>query len=385
VKFLRVFAPLSLGVILLVPQIHAERKNDVGTTVDLIGGAANQIGQQLQKNMSATASLYPSINLRSRGERSELDINYAFNLERYLTDPAITETSHAFTTSLSARPNKRLHFRFSDTFRSASDNSLANVLKDFQFTSTGFQYVFEPQLHNKSIISNSAAVELDIETGKRFYLTLGASSSLYYTGDASSSMLSDQFRTEGSVSYSYRQNKRQTWSVKYSVYQNDYQDYGSVRSHAATLVYARELLPTVRLNMEAGPSYTGKSQFQTPYYGYVASVNLSKLFHSNRLYFSYSHRSGDSTGLGTVTDSHQGGLGFSQTLGRTTSINLDASAFKQKQGGYWGLQGSIAVARSLGRHLVINLGGSYQIYDGINSENKRLFVSLGYRSKLSEN
>jgi hypothetical protein len=394
VKYFRAFAPLSLGVTLLFSSIpsFAERKTDLAASVDLIGGAGNQAGSggQSQKSMSANASLYPSLSLHSRGEHSEFDLNYAFNVDHYMKHPYITDTSHSFTSGFSARPNKSINFRLSETFRSASDSSMVNVLKSFAFTSTDFHYIFEPQIYKRSSISNSASLGLDVNFGKQSYLTFGASGSyLNYSGDAlSSGNLSDQFRVEGNLSYSYRHGKRQTWSVKYSAYRNDLQSYGKTLSQSMTIVYAQELRPTLLLNMEAGPSYTGRTKLQKAYVGYDTSVNLSKLFHANRFSFFYSHRSGDSTGVGSTTDSHQGGLSFSRSLGQKASINFSASAFTQSQDDYRGVQGSMSLSRSLSRYFSMSFGGSYQDNKGntassFSNENKRLFVSLGYHSNPS--
>jgi hypothetical protein len=371
--------------------LHAERKTDFQTAVDLIGGAGNQAGSggQSQKSMSATQSLSPSLNLRSRGEHSELDLNYAFNVERYMRHPYITDTSHAFTATLSTRPNKRFSFHFSDTFRSASDSTMVNVLKGFSFTSTDFQYIFEPQLQKRSTLNNSATLGLDINLGKQSYLTFGASGSyLKYSGDALSSLLSNQIREEGNISYSYRHGKRQTWSVKYSAYRNEFQHIGKTLSQSMTFVFSQELRPTLLLNMEAGPSYTGKTQSQRAYVGYDTSVNVSKRLHSNQFSFFYSHRSGDSTGLGGTSDSHQGGLSFSRSLGCKASINFSASTFTQSQDDYRGVQGSMSLSRSLGRHFSMSLGGNYQnnkgnVANSFSNENKRFFASIGYRSKPS--
>jgi hypothetical protein len=378
------------ALIVMQPLTFAERKTNFETTVDFMGGASNQAGTsgQSQKSMSATSSLYPSMNIRSRGEHSELDLNYAFNVERYFSHPGTTNTSHSFTATVSSRPNKRFGLHFSDTFRSSSDSSMVNVLKGFSFTSTDFQYAFEPQLSKRSTVNNSASAGLDVNLGKQSYLTFGASGSyLNYSGDAASSVLSNQFRLEGNLSYSYRNGKRRTWSAKYSAYQNDLQNYGKTLSQAMTVVYAQELRPTLSLNLEAGPSYTGKTQTQKAYVAYNTSVNVSKLLHSNRFSFFYSHRSGDSTGYGSATDSHHGGLSFSRSLGQKSSINFSASTFTQTQDDYRGLQGSLSLSRSLGRYLSMNLGGSYQNNKGhtaasFSNENKRLFVSLRYSSGM---
>jgi hypothetical protein len=396
VRFIRAFESLSLGVLISCAffgcalESRAERNTDVETSWDFIGGAGNQVGSrsQLQKKMSATASMNPSLSLQSKGKHSELALNYALNAERGLSHSGNAEISHAFTTTWSAQPNKRFHVRFSDTLNSASDFTMTNVLKGFTFTSTGFQYAFEPHLYKQSVVTNTAALGLDIYFGKQSYLTFGASGSyLNYAGDIQpSGFLSDQFRIEGNMAYSYKSSRRQTWSVKYSAYRNEIHNFDAALSHSAVLAYNQELRPTIFLNVEAGPSYTGKTKYKDDYVSYVASLNISKTFSSNRLSFFYSRRSGDSTGLGSTSDSHQTGLGISRSLGRKTSINFDASAFKQNQGEYRGLHGSTAIARSLSRNLLISLGGSFQTYKGqsaasLINDNKRLFISLAYRNK----
>jgi hypothetical protein len=371
------------------PLTFAERKTDLATTVDFIGGAGNQVGSssQSQKSMSATSSLYPSLSMHSKGEHSDLNLNYAFNVERRFTHPATHDTSHAFTTSFSVRPNKTFNLRLSDSFRSSSDSSMVNVLKGFSFASTDFHYIFEPRLFKRSSIGNSATLGLDLNTGKQSYLTFGASGSyLKYSGEASSSVLSDQFRLEGDVSYSYKRNRRQTWSVKYSTYQNDLQNYGKTLSHTMMIVYSQELRPTLHLDMEAGPSYTGKTRDRAAYVGYDTSVNVSTTLQSNRFSFFYSHRSGDSTGLGSTSDSHRGGLNISRLLGRKASVNFSASAFRQSQNDYHGIQGSMTLSRSLSRYFSLSLGGNYQTTKGnivasYSNENKRFFMTLGYHSK----
>jgi len=264
---------------------------------------------------------------------------------------------------------------------------MVNVLKGFSFTSTDFHYIFEPQVYKQSSISNSTAVSLDFNVDKQSYLTFSASGSyLHYPGDAASSVLSDQFRLEGSISHSHKRSKRQTWGFKYSAYRNDLQSFGTTLSHSITIVYSQELRPTLHLTMEAGPSYTGMAQHQKAYLGYNTSVDVSKLFRSNRFSFFYSHRSGDSTGLGSATNSHQGGLSFSRLLGRKASINFSALTFAQKQGGYRGVQGSFALSRSLGRYFSMSLGGSYQNTKGntlasFSNENKHFFINLSYHTK----
>jgi hypothetical protein len=389
---------LGVASILMLPfsQAHAERKTDYSAAIDLMAGAGNQLGStgfNVQEGMAANGSIYPSVTIRSQGEHSALDFNYGFGADHYFYHPAVTTTSHTLTTTLTTDLGKRLHLNLSDTFRKSSDSSMMNVIKGFAYISIDFQYAFEPQLVNRSTISNSASLGLDIDLNSQSFLTFGASGSiLSYTGtNSSSGNLSDQTRIEGSFTYSHRTSRRQTLGMRYTVYQNNFQNNPTVRSHSASFVYDRELRPTIQLSLDFGPSYTEKTQSIDAYAGYVASVNVSKIFHSNRFTFYFSHRSGDSTGLGSVTDSNQGGLSFSRALWRTTSLNLDASAFRQNQPStrnreYWGASGSASLSRSLGRHLALSLGASYQTYEGDqagsgNYTYKRFFVSFGYRTK----
>ncbi|HYK87522.1 MAG TPA: hypothetical protein VE398_02040 [Acidobacteriota bacterium] len=399
-EFLRVFASLRwlLVFLLMMPGSgYAERKYTFGTNCDFMGGASNQIGSsslnlsQLQKGTTYFYSVYPSLTLKSVGQHSTLDLNYTFVGERYQMSPALTTTSHAFTGNFTSQVGKRARLRLSDTFNTVPDFSTINVLQGFTYTPQGFQYVFQPELTRRSSISNAATAGLDIDLSKKSFLTFAASGSYrHYEGEvAIPGYLSDQIRIEGSLGYSHRHSPRQTWTLRYIVYQNDFKHYYNVRSHAATLGLTRVVRPTLNLTLEAGPAYTEKTQLQKEYVGYSASATISKLVHANRFYLNYSHRSGDSTGLGLVTDSDQGGLGFALALARRTSLNFDASGFKQKQKSsnaydYSGVRGSLALQQNLGDRWVISIGGSYQTYlqqqAGTNNlAYKRVYLSFGYR------
>lgn len=117
------------------------------------------------------------------------------------------------------------------------------------------------------------------------------------------------------------------------------------------------------------------------------NVTITKQLRTNQFDAGYSHRPGDSTGLGGTSESHQGRLGFSKSLGRTASINFQALAFRQNQQGteaynYWSANGSAALSKQLGKHLVTSIGASYMTYMGRTQNDyayRRLYISFGYR------
>jgi hypothetical protein len=390
----RICAICVIGGVFFVARARAERKYVLGTSVDFMGGVTNQARgldlSRLGEGVFPFYSVYPSISLSSTGQRSTIDLDYTFTGEYFQTTPRLTTTSHAFTGSFTTQLSRTARLRLSDTFSTTPDYYTINVLKGFTFTPEGFQYVFEPQLYLRSQISNSANLGLDIDLNPKSTLTFTASGSyLHYEDAVFRSNFYNQMRIEGSLAFSRRMSGRQTLGINYRIWQNDYEDYDKVRSHAATLSLSRELSPDVHLALEAGPSFTEKTELMNSYVSCFASAQISKQLDKNLFSAGYSYRPGDSTGLGTVSDSHQGTLGFSRTLWRKGSINFQASAFTQSQRStdvhdYWGAHGSLALSRQFGEHWVASVGGSYMTYLGqtgnyYNYADKRVYVSFGFR------
>ncbi len=196
-------------------------------------------------------------------------------------------------------------------------------------------------------------------------------------------------RLEGNLAFSHRTGKRQVWSFGYRVWQNDYEDQYNVRSHAGTIGLSRELNPETSLRLEAGPSFIEESDVADSYLSYIIDAQLSRRLGKNLFTASYTHRSGDSTGLGGSSESHQGNLGFKRNIGRSASISFQASGFHQSQGesdlyDYWGVRGSLALSRQLGEYWVVSVGGSYMTYLGQSADYydysyKRVYASIGFR------
>jgi hypothetical protein len=399
--FHRIRIPLILlisfvALIFSMAPARAERKNSFGAGIDFMAAMANQAGQGISSSQRVTNelhpsySVYPSINLVSQGLHSSFSFNYNFAAERFQTNPVITTTSHTFSESFEAQLGKKAKFRLTDTFNTAPNQSTINVLKGLIPTEQGFQFIFEPQLFKRSNISNNAGIGLDVTLTEKSYLTFSSSGSLRrYEEGAANSLLSNQIRIQGDIGFSHRYSQRLTWSINYRVWQNDYDNFPTTRSHSALLSLSHQVRPSIQLFLEAGPSYTEKMENVKSSINYVINASINKVFQSETFSGGYSHSASDSTGLGSSTESHQGTLGFSQKLGRSTTINFQASAFKQMGGSnsandYWGANGSLGLSQQLGLHWVASIGGSYMGYFGKtagsnNYSSKRAYISLGYR------
>ena len=368
----------------------AERKYVLGTSVDFMGGVGNDTQgsinlSQLGADAAPFISVYPSVNLSSIGQRSTFKLDYTFVAERFRTTDGLTTTSHAVTGSFNSQLSKTVRLRLSDTFDTVPNYSTINVLKGFTVTPGDFQYAFEPQLYKSSSISNTGSVGVDVDLSSKSFLTFGASGSfLSYDDEFSSIYLSNQTRIEGSVAFSHKQSKRLTWNLRYAFRQNDYDKYDSTRTHTPTFGLMAVLSPSMNLTLEAGPAF-----IKDGYVSYVINANISKQFEANRFTAGYSHYAGDSTGLGGSTESHQGYLGFSRALGRAWSISFYASTFRQSQRDttlydYWGVDGSAALSRTIGKHWVASVGASYMTYLGQTASTnnytyKQVYGSIGFR------
>ena len=380
------FRGMFLFLLLAFPA-HAERRYSLGHSMDFTGGVGNQVGQssfRLQESAPFYA-VYPSMNLQSVGEHSSLNLGYTFSAERFrMSSDNLTTTSHVATAGFAAQLGNRARLRLSDHFDTMPNYSTINVLKGFIITPTGFQYAFEPQLNKTFSMSNSGNIGVDVNLTSASYLTFdGTGSYRHYNDTANHTFFSDQLRTEGSFAYNRKHSTRTTWSLKYAYRQNDYKDFDTARTHSASLGVSRVLSPGWTLNLEAGAAYVQSDAYTS----YVVDANIAKQASTNRFDAGYAHYAGDSTGIGGASESHQGRLGFMQSLGRTTTLSFQASAFRQNQRGtgaydYWGAAGSAALSQKLGKYFVASVGVSYTTNLGdsrIGYTYKRAYVSLGYR------
>jgi hypothetical protein len=379
--------------------VYAERKNYYGAGIDFMGGMSNRIGTSgsvISDEFNPFYGAYPSVSLSSVGRHSILDLDYTFAVDRYEMTEPLTITSHTFSAGFNAQLSARTHLRLSDSFNNAPDYSTINVLKGFNLTNEGFEYIFEPELYKRSSISNSAGAEFEVDLSARSSLTFSGSGSFrYYDDSVNRSYLSNQFRIAGGLAYSRRSSEHHTWKLQYNVRQNEYRDYDPARTHSATFGFEHRLTPNTDLTIAAGPSFTERRGNQKAYFGYDVSARISWRVNVNVFSAGYAHRPGDSTGLGTASDSHQGNLAFSRIFGQKTSLRLQASAFRQSGRStdlydYWGVRGSMALSRQFGKHWFLTAGASYtdherQALSYSDNDYRRFYVSIGYRIQKNKN
>ena len=78
-----------------------ERKNTVGTTIDLTGGGTNRLSgvglspAQRDEPFFFFYGVYPSVNFLSTSGHSALDASYAFGLNRTETNDKLHSNSHS--------------------------------------------------------------------------------------------------------------------------------------------------------------------------------------------------------------------------------------------------------------------------------------------------
>src|SRR5262245_25815949 len=105
-------------------ELNAEdRKYVVGTTADLVAGGTsgqNVAGLNNQRG-SFFYEAYPSIQLRSVGAHSALEISYAYGLSRLNNSGSYNSNSHGITASFSSAVGPRWKLSLSETFQMAAN------------------------------------------------------------------------------------------------------------------------------------------------------------------------------------------------------------------------------------------------------------------------
>jgi len=120
--------------------------------------------------------------------------------------------------------------------------------------------------------------------------------------------------------------------------------------------------------------------------GYNASFQISKAFEKNFISLSYSHQTGNSTGVGSVSNTDTLAFNFSRSLGRKVNIQANVSVYEttavldnpvETRGGI----AAVSLGFLLSNNWSLNLGGTYRRQDETNIpdlEQKRIFVSLSF-------
>jgi hypothetical protein len=118
---------ISLVLLQGLETARAERKYTVGTQIDLVNGSTDRSIQggldlsQSLKDRSFFYALYPSVGLKSVGDRSLLELSYAFGLNRSNTGLNLDNGSHVTSASFKASLNPRWKISLSESFEMTSD------------------------------------------------------------------------------------------------------------------------------------------------------------------------------------------------------------------------------------------------------------------------
>jgi hypothetical protein len=326
---------LMLFAAMLMPDAAwAQRKNSYFAQIDLMGGGSNQIGtyssSQVLKEIVPFFAAYPTAMMTSAGARSSFDASYTFGWDRYNNgDQILTTLSHVAGVNFSTSLSKSVRLQLSDSFRNAPEYSTISIFQGIAMTPEGFRYLFEPALQESITYDNNFNATLDVDVGAVSSLSFrGSSSYRHYDVSATyQGLLPDQLRSEAGMSYTRKISAHHSWSLRYTAAYSRYREYGNSLTHHTALGYSGNLSPHVTMTLEGGPSYTQSANLPDDYLGYNANFNISYAVRSNLFSLYAAHSSGDSTGIGSVSDTTSGGIVFARWFGRITSFNVNLNAF----------------------------------------------------------
>jgi len=389
------FVVLVLTVTGAVKLYGEDRKYVVGTTVDFVGGGSsgqNAAGAGATDGSSRPGSffyeVYPTIRVRSAGEHSMLDASYTFGLSRFNSDLNYNSNSQVVSTKLSTSLSPKWKLNLSESFQMTSNFMTFNTTRGVTSSPEGFRFLFNPAAFNQSSQSNNATITADYALTEKSTLSVnGSHSFLRYPEQALfRGSLSDQQRISESITYSQRATEHGTWSVAYTAGYLDFQQFENTVSHAFSGGYSHQIGPNLTVRLTAGPTYvqTLGSGPAGSYKSYNAQVTVQKLFKANMFSANYGHDSGETSGLGSISDNDRAGVNISRIVGKNANLFVDVSTFNARGtlGNRYSSRG-VSAAASLGvpltRILSLQWGGQYQHYSQrslVGFEQKRIYVSL---------
>jgi len=343
-----------------------------------------------QDDLFLTYGVYPSIKLNSTGPRSTLRFSYSFGLNRVKSQTQIGFESHAFGGEVSTQLTRNLQLRLSESFTRSADLKTFNLFRGILFTPEGVFFDSETIALRQNRSENTAAIGFEYTVNPQSSLSIAFGHSLRKFQRNLPSLikqLSDQTGFNGDLRYIKTVGPRTRWELGYYVYQYDFQDFESGRTHNVRVDLSYQISPSVSLSLGTGPSYTESGNSQLNFFSFKnGSLSISKTLEDSLLSLSYSRRSGTSTGVGSLSDAQTLDLNFRRPIGRRTTVSSRLS-FYDTQGlldnpvDIRGLSVSLLFDFLLQDNWVLVLGGSYQLQEGTalyNLVRNRVFVSLRF-------
>jgi hypothetical protein len=379
-------------LLFLPPGLEAQREYAIGVGLNLVSGGDNNprggtSGPGTETPLRLFYGAYPSISLTSTGARSSVGLSYGFGFDRTETDPRTESESHSVSISISRQLGPRWSLSLSEGFRQTADLRTFNVFQGIVLAPEGLIFVFDPVGTDLEVRSNSASIGLDYSTSTRSRLSFTGSHDLRkYGGDSRFfGILSDQQSVSSGLLYRRELSSRSSWSARYRVAYSEFRDFENVVSQAASLGFRTEIAQALFFELTGGPSYVSSLGGASGYLRYNAGASLGRQGRSFGFSLYYSASSGESSGLGSVSDTQRAGVSAGHSGGPVT-VSVDVSAFDTRGRldnvqRTRGVSGSATLGYPMTDTLTLQVGTRYQRYTNTSTfafTQERVFLSLRY-------
>jgi hypothetical protein len=389
---------------------NAQRRYSLGATANLTGGGTNSlpgvgVGQGASEPVFLTYGAFPSINLTSTGAHSLLNASYSFGFNRTTSYSFVTrnrtgqnvdQQSHTASLHFSKTFSPDWKIDLTDAFTSSSNPATFNAFRNIA-TEPAAAFVFSPVTTQIVSRGNTATAGATYQYTDRSSLSFTMAHNFLDYGSGSSSpagALLNQQRFSGDMAYNYKSGKQESWTLGYDAGYFNFLQSENAYSQSARIGYSNNIFRDFKLSLMAGVSDTQVQGASGSYIGYNSSASLGKTINNNLFRLYYAQTSGESSGLGTISNTRRAGLSLNHASQRTTQF-VDVSAFDTQGilGNAYSIRGASATASFgvvLTREWSVQVGGMYQKYEpvgdsAINASSfsftqKNVFVSLRYNN-----
>jgi hypothetical protein len=336
---------------------------------------------------------YPSVDILSAGQTTQVNLAYSALLERYSGDQPFTSDSHIARAGF-LKKGQQYKLDLNASFSNSPDDLLIDVITGTIPDPDGFRFLFEPARTQSSrrAIYGSAGTEITLT--ERSYLVfdfLAASLNYYDTKilqntDPNSLLFLDQIRKQVRVGYGYKLDGNHIGSVHYIYTDTSFSGHGAGKTQGVVFTYAAQINPALQVTVTGGPAFLS-GRLQPVAVGYIAAAQILRKIGSSSLAGYYNHGAGDSTGLGTLSNIHSAGFNLSSPLSRKFALGVGASGFisggGSGSGDFKGIYGVLDLSYALSRRWYVSLGGAYRnnsYGNPFDQELKKVFVSIRFRA-----
>ena len=383
---------LLLFLVICSPSLYAEqRKYVIGTTVDLTGGATNLLGSTgIRSNQNQPLfpfyGAFPSITMTSTGAHSLLSASYSYGFNRSKSEQNLKLDSHAASLNFTTPLTQELGISFSESFQATSDAATFNALRGVTANPIS-PFIFYPVAAQLMSRTNTSNVTVNYKLSDRSGLGFTVSHSLlrYDAGATAFSSLSNQQNISGGVTYNWQTDRRETWTLGYKSGSLSFKSFDSSYSDTAYVGYSNVIGSAIKFNLTAGLTRIKNQRTGDGYIGYNSSALLEKTLKTNAFSLFYTQTSGQTSGLGSLSDTRVAGLSWNHVT-RTLTEFVDISVF-DTQGilanpySQRGISAAASIGIPLSRKWSLQGGAHYQKYDDASAfgfRQKRLFIALRY-------